>query len=462
MSAQYNWQTDPGYIQLKAFIIERTGLIYFNDKDADLYQRLSRRFEALALTNCQIYFDILRNGPDASGEFDRMVVELTIGETYFFRHQEQFDALKSKVIPDILARNEAPRRLRIWCAGCSIGAEPYSLAIMLAEDFGSALIGWDAKIIATDINRAFLAKAEAGVFDDWAFRTTSKELRERHFVPVQKSWMIKPDHKKLVEFHYHNLLNSPMPVLKDSWASIDLIICRNVMIYFDWSTVANSIMPHFESSLGNDGWLVIGHAEQAHGAKSLTLTQLPGVSLYQKTSQPQDPPSIFARPATPVLSTMAGFVPPVFVAPILPPVPAISTAASMGSSLAADIGKLRRLADEGKFEKALTFSDELLFKHKLDARPYYYRALILEHLGRRRDVETNLLQAIQLDHRFVMAHYYLALFYRQNKDLKKAKGSFQSVRTLIENLDDAVPIAEADDLNVGDLKMMVASKLEAA
>ena len=128
--------TDPAYQSLKGHVIQATGLTYYIDKDDDLARRLQRRFSSLGLGDCGAYLELLKEPQRGRYELDQLIAEITIGETYFFRHQEHFDALRDTVPPDLLARNHGNRSLRIWCAGCADGTEAYSLAILLGR-YGS-------------------------------------------------------------------------------------------------------------------------------------------------------------------------------------------------------------------------------------------------------------------------------------------------------------------------------------
>ena len=125
---------------------------------------------ARGLSDGHAYLDLLLDGASGEVELDGLITELTIGETFFFRHKEIFDALRDVVLPDVLRRNQQSRRLRIWSAGCSTGAEPYSVSILLKRELGKELAGWEVHIVGTDINRDFLARAREGRFDDWAER----------------------------------------------------------------------------------------------------------------------------------------------------------------------------------------------------------------------------------------------------------------------------------------------------
>jgi chemotaxis protein methyltransferase CheR len=127
---------DPAYGLLKGFVIESTGLAYYVDKDEDLAGRIERRMSKRRAQDCAAYLRLLKDGHDGEAELDALIAELTIGETYFLRHRELFDALRDLVLPDLIERNRHTRRLRIWSAGCATGPEPYSVAILLRRELG--------------------------------------------------------------------------------------------------------------------------------------------------------------------------------------------------------------------------------------------------------------------------------------------------------------------------------------
>ncbi|HXE71486.1 MAG TPA: protein-glutamate O-methyltransferase CheR, partial [Candidatus Nitrosotenuis sp.] len=222
---------DPAFSALKAFILEATGLVYYADRDEDLALRLQRRMMQLSLPDCGSYFSHLR--APGSEEMDRLVTELTIGETYFFRHPEQFQALRQRALPDILERARSTRRLRIWCAACATGPEPYSLSILLRREMGLALAGWKISILGTDINKEFLAQARRARFPDWSLRGLDEDLRQACFRREGAEWVLDPAYCEGVFFQYHNLVRHPFPSVVEGLCAFDLIFCRNVMIYFD-------------------------------------------------------------------------------------------------------------------------------------------------------------------------------------------------------------------------------------
>ena len=438
--------TDSAFTELKRFVIATTGLTYFSDKDEDLGMRLQKRLDALSLQSCRAYLDRLREGPDAAGEFERLATELTIGETYFFRHEEQFDDLRTTIIPELIARNQMSRRLHIWCAGCSIGAEPYSIAILLEEHFGTALAGWDVRIVATDINRDFLERAARGVFDEWAFRTTKPEFRQRHFTPSGKAWAIKPVYRRPIEFRFHNLITHPW-TCSALTGDFDFIICRNVMIYFDALTNAK-VTAFFETALVNGGWLVIGHAELAQDLTHFELRQLPRVTAYRKTAVAQ--PSVHSFLLSPPIIDEA----PVITAP-LPPLPR-----PVLRSREDQTAYLRTLANAGEFELAVVSATELIDRDPTNAVAFYYRALVRMQTGG--NAEADLVRAIGIEPKFVMAHYQASLYFEKQGARDVAIRHRRRVLELLDALTDQDPLPEGDDLRVADLRAMINNRREVA
>src|SRR5882724_5408121 len=139
--------SDPQYARLKEHLIESTGLMYYADKDVDLARRVGGRLATAGAHDCASYLRVLRDPLRGPSELDALIAEITIGETYFFRHREHFDALRELVLPDLINRSRtripAMRTLRIWCAGCADGPEPYSMAILLKREIAQEILGWD-------------------------------------------------------------------------------------------------------------------------------------------------------------------------------------------------------------------------------------------------------------------------------------------------------------------------------
>ena len=277
---------DPLYSRLKEYLIQSTGLVYYTDKDADLARRIGRRLSGFGFHNCAPYLELLHDPHRGPSEMDALIAEVTIGESYFFRHAEHFDALRELVLPDLIDRNARHRRLRIWCAGCADGAEPYSLSILLRRELAHLLPGWQVSILGTDINRQYLTIAREGRYEEWSLRATSNELRRACFEQEGKRWTIAPEYKTGVSFQFHNLVENPFPPQLDDLSAFDLIICRNVMIYFG-SELMQRLVRQFHDCLAPGSWLLVGPSEPNMTCfTAFRPVNAPGVTLYQKPAGP--------------------------------------------------------------------------------------------------------------------------------------------------------------------------------
>ena len=442
---------DPLYGRLKAHVVQSTGMAYYADKDAEFSRRLKRRLNAAQVRDCASYLDLLRHPVQGPPELDALIAEITIGEPYFFRHPEHFDALRVHVLPDLIARNRHKRSLRVWDAGCADGPEPYSLSILFKRDLAYHLEGWEVTILGTDINRHSLARAREGAFEEWALRTMPVETREMHFVRREKRWAIAPEYKKGVSFQYHNLVEDPFPSLINNLSSFDLIVCRNVMIYFGLGLMSR-ILNQFHQCLTVGGWLLVGPSEpNMTSFGSFQAVNAPGVTLYQKPEEAARAPEA------------AWF--PVRLSDDIFPAPVSATAAvklpnapePRGTRTLADA---RAYADRGDWEQAARCCEELLKADSLNARNHFYYGLVMEQMRNHIQAEASLKRAIYLDRQSVLAHYYFGLFSQSRGDLRRAARSFQNALDLLHARNDEEAFPDADGITASELKKLAAMQLD--
>jgi chemotaxis protein methyltransferase CheR len=186
---------------------------------------------------------------------------LTVGETYFFRDTGQMMALKKHILPAIIEKNRDRKTLRLWSAGCATGEEPFTLAILLCEILPD-IARWDISILATDINIKVLNLARQGRFREWSFRETSPDIRRRYFTAGQGGHLLVPRIRDMVHFAQLNLMENTYPSPVSRTQAQDLILCRNVVIYFA-ATLQPRVMDSLARCLGPDGWLLLSAAESA-------------------------------------------------------------------------------------------------------------------------------------------------------------------------------------------------------
>ena len=244
--------------RIRKLVYQQCGIRLSDQKRDLVFNRVARRLRALALKSFTAYCDLAEN--DASGrEIEELINAITTNVTSFFRESHHFDFLTDQLLPRIAARRDARHRLRAWCAGCSSGEEPYSLAITLAE---SRLFerGWDVKILATDIDTQILSRASAGVYRRDKMDGLSSELEKRWFersgAPGEDLRQARPEIRNLVTFRRLNLMG-PWPMK----GPFDFIFCRNVAIYFDRPTQERLFRRYWELLDPDHGHLLVGHSE---------------------------------------------------------------------------------------------------------------------------------------------------------------------------------------------------------
>jgi chemotaxis methyl-accepting protein methylase len=241
-----NW-SEPEFATITALLTHEFGVTFPPTRQIFAEAAMRRAIGLAHERNAGAYLKRLANEPAL---LRALIAEVTIGETYFFRDAEQFDVIRTTVLPDIAQRRSGSRPLRIWSAGCSTGEEPYSLAILLDE---CGLAG-HAMILGTDVSSTSIATARRGSYGAWSFRRDVAGWRERCFVPTGKRWTIAPAFRR-VEFMVHNLMQ-PAPASSISAGGFDLIVCRNVLLYFDRTTVARAAHLLAEA-LAPGGWLLL-------------------------------------------------------------------------------------------------------------------------------------------------------------------------------------------------------------
>lgn len=245
--------------QFQRAIEQRLGLRFDDHRVTHLAEVLQRRVQARRLST-GAYLAALLSELEASDELAALARELTIGETYFFRHSDQFRALAEIALPERSSARAASRQLRLLSAGCASGEEAYSLAMMVREQ--QLAPGFDVAVHGIDLNPDALAKAEAGVYSAWSLRETPEASKRRWFMALGKDFKLVPELAHSVRFNQHNLILDSPQLLPQ--ATFDVIFCRNVLMYFTPEHAAG-IVQRLTRALLPNGFLFLGHAETLRG-----------------------------------------------------------------------------------------------------------------------------------------------------------------------------------------------------
>ena len=269
---------DEEFRLLSTFIYEYCGL-YFDESNRFLLEsRLQKRLRTYHFDSFLKYYHYLLFHQDRVQEINELLNVITTNETYFFREQNQLDAFSNEVLPYIAQQKARRRQIRIWSAGCSTGEEPYTIAILLKES--GLFEGWNVDIIGTDISQQVLKSARKAEYSPSSFRTTDSSRIRRYFKTSENGKQILCDSiRTMVHFGHHNLLDEKMLGLI---GECDLIMCRNVIIYFDRDAKAK-VISAFHRKLVPGGYLFLGHSESLMNiSTAFKLKHLSRVMVYQK------------------------------------------------------------------------------------------------------------------------------------------------------------------------------------
>lgn len=433
---------------------------------------------------------------------------LTVGETYFFRDAQSFEVLERHVLPELIReRRGTTRRLRIWSAGCSSGEEAYSIAVVIRRLLPD-LHSWNVLILATDINHQMLRKAARGVYSQWSFRTLSERSRESFCRRNSGgAFEVLPEVKEMVTFAYLNLASNHYPATLNNTAEMDIIFCRNVLMYLVPETVHETVS-RFHASLADDGWFLSSAAESSliDGSRFAPVT-LDGAILYRKKecspqaivspSVIQDVSPFSRRSRTPSprveLSAMDATIGMTDAAPAeSKPSPSPAMMEDERASADADLyqaadelyreghyaeaeesllrllglvpghptasGLLCRVyANQGKLDAALAAVENYLQIDPLNPGAHYLKATIFGEMGRTQDARASLSRALYLDPGFVLAHFALGNIALREGRHAQAMKSLENVVALSQGRPREELLPESEGMTAGALLDMVAA-----
>ncbi|ASF47987.1 CheR family methyltransferase [Methylovulum psychrotolerans] len=386
--------------QFKQLLTHYTGLALSETDHDKAYKFLQSRLAELKTPDLAGYVQQLTaNSLRADQEWQLVVQALTVPESFFLRDKGQMHILQQHILPELIQRNRHQRQLRIWSAGCSTGEEPYSLAMLVQKLLPDAH-EWDVLILGSDINDKVLAKARAGLYSRWSLRDVGPEVLA-YFQPAQQGLLaLDPDLREKVTFRRVNLLQTPFPDLEIN--KIDLILCRNVFIYFDQAAIA-AVVEKFVQTLNPEGFLLTGHGELYQQPLYGLQTRLYLESVvYQRSAQ-----SSSRSPAA---------------------LPDLPRPAAVPTLTAPDIAKARIAAldqayQAGDYAQVLAIAQTLLSQQN-DFDAHYWSAKAFASLGQYPAAEARLHAALALNKRSAACYYLLA-------HIREAQGDSQQATELL-------------------------------
>jgi chemotaxis protein methyltransferase CheR len=451
--------------QLSELLAARMGLHFPTRCWGDLARGVAAAASSFGMPDADSCARWLLSTALTRGQIETLANHLTVGETYFFRDECSFEALEHHVLPPLMRECEqANRPLRIWSAGCCTGEEPYSIA-MLLDRLTAPSKAWNAHILATDINPTFLRKAAEGTYAEWSFRATPAWVRERYFVQGWKSrFEMQRAIRDRVAFAYLNLADDVYPSPTNGTSEIDVIFCRNVLMYFT-PQQAEKIVENFRRSLVSGGWLVVSPAETSNNLFSrFSAVGFSGATFYRKlpNTRLQDAATTFPAIAScqePDAWPLEGLVRDVAPAATRRDMPLRKECGSTPSGWEADDRAAHLHANQGRLVEAAEYCERAVAADKLNPARLYFLAAIRREQGQNDLAAQSLTRALYLDPRFVLAHFALGNICLAQSSRGEAERHFRNTLDLLHghSSDEALP--ESEGLSAGRLVEIVTSVL---
>jgi chemotaxis protein methyltransferase CheR len=325
-----------------------------------------------------------------------VVRHVTIGETYFFRHPEHFEAVRELVVPQLVNARKETRLLRAWSAGCASGEEAYSIAMALKAGAGPA---YTINVLGTDINKSALETARRGHYGRWSLRGALQGLAADVTQAADGTSVVSEAVRKLVRFEYLNLRDPIYPSLLTGTHGLDLIFCRNVLVYF-FPEAATATLERMKSCLADGGWLVLSAFDVDLAPSGLEVVHHGNAAILRKQPAARtDAPRAPAAPPPRAVRTTPS-------KPMPPPMAAAAFDAARKAERA--IQEAKAAADAGDLERAVERARQAV-GHQRSPEALHLLALVLAERGEHAETITLLRETVQRAPDYVLGHLSLGL-----------------------------------------------------
>ncbi|HSV34152.1 MAG TPA: CheR family methyltransferase [Ramlibacter sp.] len=437
--------TPPATLELLAErIAAELGLHFPPERAADLCRGLAGAARDFGVADGAACANGLLAMPWTQAQVRILASHLTVGETYFLRDKPLLNVFAGHMLPELLSRRRAlgQRRLHIWSAGCCTGEEPYSLAILVEQALPD-LAEWDVRIVGTDVNPRFLEKARAGRYNEWSFRGVPAAWRQRYFERTADGlYRVCDSVRSLVSFAELNMAQDTYPRATNGTSDVDVIFCRNLLMYFDSKQVAK-VAERLRESLQVGGWLIVSPTEAAATAfPGLEPVNFEAAVAFRKQATrcvdvPQQHPELpLAMQATETQ---------------LEPSRPMQVAVRASMPMAAFRQTACTLADQGRLDEALTWCDRWVAADKLDPWGHYVRGVVLIEQGDASGARQALRRCVYLQPGFVLAHLALGQLARGLGHEAETARHFHVAEQLLGVLQPGEALADAQGLTAGRL-----------
>jgi chemotaxis protein methyltransferase CheR len=461
---------EPLLSHLSDLLATQMGLHFPQERWGDLERGIKAAAPALGMPDTETCARRLLSIPLTRNQIETLASHLTVGETYFLREKRSLEILEQHILPELRRlRTHAERRLRIWSAGCCTGEEPYSIA-MLLDRLIPEWADWNITLLATDINPEFLRKAATGVYGEWSFRDTPQWVRDQYFKCTKNGrFEIQPHIRAQVIFSYLNLADDTYPSLANNTNAMDVILCRNVLMYFTPAR-ARAVVENLYRSLVGGGWLIVSPSEISSTLFSaFTTVEFDGAILYRKPAGVEAPrfvshvPAAAADTGPQARRPEAPAHPPLEPSPEAPALPATAeprdTEAPVHAAHDLPSRAARDCANQGRLGEAVAWCEQAIAADKLNPAYQYLLATIQQEQGLNDAAVQSLARALYLDPDFVLAHFALGNLRLSQGRRGAAQRHFANALTLLRAHPQDEILPESEGLTAGRLGEIIASVL---
>ena len=438
--------------RVEQLVQERTGIAPSRVHEASREHTLRLAMAREGVADVHAFHELITRDPRA---FDALISDWTVPESYFFREPSHFEFLRSQVLPELLAGRRPDHRMAFWSAGCAAGEEACSLAIMLEE----AGVRGHARVLGTDVSRAAIARANNALYSRWALRVTSAREVAAYFEREGASYRLIRRLRERVRFVQHNLASTLYPGVVGGASGFDLVLCRNVLIYFGAQTV-REVGQRLARSLAPGGYLLLGPSDPALALDDLCdVVSTPSGLLYRRRVGAA-PLRVRAQPSTPSVTSVPVERSPVSAAVAAPPVATAPTEPS-ARSVAQSLQLVRRIAEDSGSRAGETACRDELAAHPLSAELHALRAELLIDLGLDEGAEQAVRRALYLDRTLPLAQLLSAALAERRGDRAAAQRSYAQLAEACRGKPAEDTIGSAEGLTFAELAAIAAARATA-
>lgn len=443
-----------GLARFRELVRTQTGMTLLEARSADLERAVQRATAELGLTDADALYELLLDRPASSEALDALVSALNISETHFFRSADQIESLKQRILPELIDRRRPARRLRLWSAGCSTGEEPYTLAMLLARLLPD-LAEWDVLILATDINGRSLERARRGAYRAWSLRGTSALELAPYLISRGHCFEVAPSIRAMVTFAALNLAEDVYPSPATNTTEMDLILCRNVLLYFD-KEGTRAVVGRLRDALADGGSLLVSPTEVGLGVFDGLTQDARATGTYRKA----EPQSIAIggrrRPGPPPARRAPGPAPPAPASRPRPsPGPPAPASACDAATAEAEALALWRAGDP---QTALRQIEEMTGSHPLAAPLHYLHGLLLLEAERHEEALAAFRRCTYADPACALGHLSQVGLFARAGLRRRALAALENSARLVDDLDADTVFSLGDGVSVGDILELIASQ----